>query len=103
MGIFRVQRMADLLIPLCRGPQGGSSGRCGVGNEGLWWPEMRSEVAGLLGWRWLLLLLPWAETTAGLLACRGSFWQRRGGARWSETVTGMLREGERENFGSVTF
>ena len=39
--------MAYLLIPLCRGLQGGSSGHGGVGNGGLWWPETGSEVAQL--------------------------------------------------------
>ena len=88
--------MAYLLIPLCRGDQGGSSGRDDVGNGGLWWPEWTSERARVTSLSWLLLLLPSAETTAGLLARRGSFWQRRGGARWSETVDGALTERERE-------
>ena len=35
--------MAYLLIPLCRGGRGGSSGRGGVVNGGLWWPEWTSE------------------------------------------------------------
>ena len=37
--------MAYLLIQLCRGRRGDSSGRDGVDNGGLWWPEKGSEVA----------------------------------------------------------
>ena len=88
--------MAYLLIQLCKGGRGGSSGRGGVGNGGLWWLEWTSERARVTLLSWLLPLLPSAETTAGLLACRGSFWQRRGGARWLETVARMLTERERE-------
>ena len=44
--IFRVCQKEKWLIPLCRGLQGGSYGRCLVVNGGLWWPEMVSE--GLL-------------------------------------------------------
>ena len=62
-----------------------------------------AEGARVTPLSWLVLLLPSAETTAGLLACRGSFWQRRGGARWSETVAGVLTERERESFRSVVF
>ena len=43
------------LIPLCRGLEDGSSGRGGVRNGGLWWPERASE------WRLITLqtlLLP---------------------------------------------
>ena len=39
--------MDYLLRPLCKGGRGGSYGRGGVGNGGLWWPEMAGKVAGL--------------------------------------------------------
>ena len=60
-------------------------------------------MLGLTSLLWLLLLLPSVETTAGLLACKGSFWKRRGGARWSETVAGMLTERERERTAGLVF
>ena len=42
--------MVHLLTPFGRGGRGGSSGRGGVENGGLWWPEKTSEDArfGLL-------------------------------------------------------
>ena len=45
--IFRVCQKEKRLIPSCRGLQGGSSGRFGVENGCLWWPETGSEVAQL--------------------------------------------------------
>ena len=48
MGSFRVQRMTYLLIPLCRGLKGDSSGRGGVENGGLWRPELTLEAVGKL-------------------------------------------------------
>ena len=42
---FRVLQMVYLLIPLCRGGRGCSSGHGGVGNGGLWWLEWISEGA----------------------------------------------------------
>ena len=44
--IFRVCLKEKWLIPLCRGLQGGSYGRCIVGNSGMWWPELSSEGNG---------------------------------------------------------
>ena len=38
--------MTYLLTPLGRGRRGVSPGCGGLGNSGLWWPEMGSEVMG---------------------------------------------------------
>ena len=57
---------------------------------------MGSERGRFTSHSLLLLLSNLPGTVAGFLACRGRFWQRRGGARWSETVAGMLTEKERE-------
>ena len=47
MVFFRVWQKENRLIPLCRGLQGGSSGRGLVRNGGLWWPELMTEGDGL--------------------------------------------------------
>ena len=66
-------RTAYPLIPLGKGDRGDSSGRGGVRNGGLWWPEWTSEGDGLL----LAVAGDFAvvslEELAGLLELRGSF------------------------------
>ena len=66
-------RTAYPLIPLGKGDQGDSSGRGGVENGGLWWPEWTSEGDGLLlavaGDSAVVSL----EELVGLLELRGSF------------------------------
>ena len=69
--------MAYLLIPLCRGDQGGSSGRDDVGKGGLWWPEWTSEWA-----RVALLSIVTVDAAAAAAPRRRwlSFWS------WGETA-----------------
>ena len=80
--IFRVCQKEKWLIPLCRGLQGGSSGRCLVGNVGLWWPEMASEGDGAA-------LFSSPGKVSDLLEWWGRGWCRRYGAKRLELTTGV--------------
>ena len=65
-------RKAYLLVLLGRGARGDDSGRGGVVNGGLWWPEGASKVAGV----YVAATITWPvaspESEAELLVSRES-------------------------------
>ena len=63
--------MVYLLIPLGRGRRGGSSGRGGVRNDGLWWPDGASEAGGLTPLSTAADSTASPEATDGMLAWWG--------------------------------
>ena len=95
--IFRVCQKEKWLIPLCRGLQGVSPGRCLVGNGGPWWPEMASEGGGAVLWRRCCWSATSPEEVAVMLEWRRRWWWLNGGTRWPESRFANCTVVEREN------
>ena len=98
--IFRVCQKEKWLIPLCRGLQGGSSGRCLVRNGGLWWLEMASERSRSRCRRWNCSAKTLPEIMAEFLGRWWRVWWRWGGVKWLGLITGVvgLRRRERQKW-----
>ena len=79
---------------MSRGGRGDSSGRCGVGNGGLWWPEQRSEGCRLTSQPLLLLNMP--ETVLGSPMEGEAVGGDEGEVGWPELALELLTEKERE-------